>query len=154
LNIFYTGSAVISAYNESDYEFVSSSSPNLILMGIILLALTIGVYFLNKKFNFYNSLKNYLCVLLQDNCNYCERVLRREEGVRETVNFEGTLLKRKLAFCDVNHMNAYLEKWGEPLGCADCLNFEKFSFGWWVQWSKLIIIVIFLILIGIMNLFK
>lgn len=139
--------ATMNALNKSSYivssNYSSSYLPEIFVGLAILFVICIGLYFLNKKIHFMKYVREFF----QDQCAYCNKDIAKKEGVRKTINYEGTMIRRKMVFCNENHLNEYLKKWGEPLGCGCSMKFEKFSFEWWIQWSKIFVFIGFLLFI-------
>ncbi len=139
--------ATMTAFNKSDYvdsySLKEGSYSGFIVLGVlILVTLALVWLFINKKL----KVKMLIQKVFQSQCAYCKKILLRKEGIRKKVNFEGTMMKRKIAFCDQNHLDAYLRKWGEPLGCcANCNNAssKKYSFEWWIFWIRAVALLLF-----------
>lgn len=143
--------AVISKLNESNYKtsFLIENSHNFPIMFwvLIFIVFVVLLYYLNKKLNFLYYIKEFF----KKECAFCEKSIEKGKGIRKTVNVEGTLIKRNLSFCSEDHLKAYLEKYGEPIGCcANCMyDSKKYSFEWWIFWIKIVITLLFIIFIFI-----
>ncbi|MGV8150394.1 MAG: hypothetical protein ACP5NV_01570 [Candidatus Woesearchaeota archaeon] len=147
--------ATMNALNKSNYTgsaYVGNSYWPVILISIaVFVALCIALYLLNKKFN----LAHYVREFFRADCAFCGKPLEKKEGIRKTINWEGTMIMRKMAFCNENHLNEYSKKFGEPIGCcASCVKTEKYSFMWWIQFAKIATLILFVISIIVIYLVR